>query len=145
LPQRYPNRLEADDSVVRAVLQRPPLALGLSTDARVVARAAGAEPASPEVGGELTLVDLDGDGDDDAVATFEVQALRDAGLGAGAAFRLELRAESARETWVGSDRLFDRETSLLVLPPPSGPHAVGTAELLAVDASRPSADGVARH
>jgi len=134
LPERYPNRLGPNDDTVSAVLLRPPQALGISHDAR--AHASSADGSSANVEGTLELLDVDGDGGEDAVVTFAAQALREAGIVSASAHRVELRVESQRESWVGSDRLFDGDASLIVLPAPLGPYGVGTAELVAVDGSR---------
>lgn len=133
LPQRYPNRLDAGDEDVLAVLQRPPAALGVSHAARAVARDMD---GAAEVEGSLVLRDMDGDGAEDAVVSFPARALREAGLLSAASHQLELRVESARETWVGHDRVFDADAQLVVLPTPTGPHDVGTAELVFVDGTR---------
>ncbi|HTV17605.1 MAG TPA: hypothetical protein VMG12_03015 [Polyangiaceae bacterium] len=155
LPQRYPNRLDASDTSVSAVLFSPEGALAIPSEARAVARAAqrsttsdatggGANVAlaSAEVVGDVAFRDVDGDGRRDAVASFDAEALRAAGL-LSAPGGVEVRVEGSQLTWTGRDRLFDVDASLVVLPEPSGPSTVGTASLLLFDATRagPGDDG----
>src|SRR5688572_33423081 len=67
LPQRYPNRLDAGDTTVTAVVYSPPGAFALPGDARARARAAeaadgeGTAPAAGEVVGDVAFRDVDGD------------------------------------------------------------------------------------
>lgn len=148
LPQRYPNRLDAADTTVSAVVYSPPGAFAIPGHARAIARAAenlagaGAERAPGEVVGDVAFRDVDGDGQRDAIARFAADDLRAAGL-LSALGGVEVRIEGQNLTWTGRDRLFDADAELVVLPEPSGPFAVGTASLLLHDASRagPSADG----
>jgi dienelactone hydrolase len=141
LPQRYPNRLDAGDTSVTAVVYSPPGAYALPAGARALARAAerpsgdGAE-ASGEVAGDVAFRDVDGDGQRDAIARFAADELRAAGL-LSTLGGVEVRIEGQNLTWTGRDRLFDVETPLVVLPEPGGPSAVGTTSLLLHDASRP--------
>lgn len=139
LPQRYPNRLAADDTQVSAVLFSPPGALAIPSGARAVARLARppleGTPAG-EVVGDVAFRDVDGDGRRDAIASFATAELRAAGL-LSALGGVEVRVEGPSLTWAGADRLFDEDAALVVLPEPSGAHDVGTASLLLFDASRP--------
>jgi len=144
LPQRYPNRLAADDTTVTAVVYSPRGTAALPGDARAIARLANAplegDPAADsdagEVVGDVAFRDVDGDGQRDAIARFATEDLRAAGL-LSALGGVEVRIESENLTWTGRDRLFDVDTPLVVLPDPSGPAGVGTARLLLFDASRP--------
>lgn len=144
LPQRYPNRLAADDTSVTAVVFSPPGALGIPSGAHAIARAAnpplGGDPASGEVVGEVTFRDLDGDGQRDAIARFAPEDLRAAGL-LSALGGVEVQIVGHGSSWTGNDRLFDVDTPLVVLPEPSGPSGVGTARLLLLDASRSAFGG----
>lgn len=145
LPQRYPNRLESGQTQLDAVLFSPPNALTIPSSARAVARAAsagGREGTASEVAGSVTFRDVDGDGTLDAVARF---AVADVQLLLGPrSHGVEVRIEGDGVSWVGEDRLFAAGASLLELPRPSGPHAVGTAELLGLDATRPGPAGDGR-
>ena len=149
LPQRYPNRLDAGDTTVTAVVYSPPGAFAIPSDARALARAAenpggeGAERAQDEVVGDVAFRDVDGDGQRDAIARFAADDLRDAGL-LSTLGGIEVRIEGQNLTWTGRDRLFDADAQLVVLPEPSGPAAVGTASLLLHDASRPGPEEAGR-
>jgi predicted dienelactone hydrolase len=134
LPDRYPNRLQPGDEVVSAVVFSPPDAFAPPREARVIAR--DPEAGGAEVVGSLELRDVDGDGRRDAVGRFDVAELGAAGL-LRAAHGVEVVVQGSDATWRGVDRLFDSEASLVVLPAPSGPFAVGTAALLVFDTSRP--------
>jgi dienelactone hydrolase len=136
LPQRYPNRLESGDQVVRAIVFSPPDALAPPREAVAIARAAGEPAMAREVTGSVELRDVDGDGRRDAVARFAVAELGANGL-LDSTHGVEVRIVGDDATWVGFDRLFDADASLVELPEPSGPFDVGTAELLAFDPSRP--------
>jgi predicted dienelactone hydrolase len=159
LPGRYPNRLDAGDEVVSAVVFRPLDAFTTPRAPRAIARAAtsqgrpdldepGLDEPSPEpaaeVTGQVELRDVDADGQRDAVARFDVAELRAAGLLSPSSHRIEVRIEGENTTWVGNDRLFDTDAPLIVLPEPSGPFAVGSAALLVNDASRPGSDSEGR-
>jgi predicted dienelactone hydrolase len=145
LPQRYPNRLEQNQHELDAVLFSPPNAFGVPGSAHAVARAVstdgGGAAVPSEARGSVTFRDLDGDGRLDAVARFAVEDVR--GLLGSHSHGLEVRIEGDGVSWVGNDRVFAPEAPLIELPQPSGPHAVGTAALLGVDATRPgpSRDG----
>jgi dienelactone hydrolase len=150
LPQRYPNRLDAADTSVTALVYSPSGAFTIPSHARAIARPAASrsgpsdEHASDEVGdevgdevvGDVAFRDVDGDGQRDAIARFDVGDLRAAGL-LSSQHGVEVRIEGQNLTWTGRDRLFDVGASLIVLPEPSGPNAVGTASLLLHDAARP--------
>lgn len=142
LPQRYPNRLDAGDTTVTAVVYSPPGAFSIPSDAHALARAAespgdeGAEHAPGEVMGDVAFRDVDGDGRRDAIARFAADDLRAARL-LSTPGGVEVSIEGRSFTWTGRDRLFDADAQLVVLPEPSGPSAVGTASLLLHDASRP--------
>jgi dienelactone hydrolase len=147
LPQRYPNRLEASEDFVNAVVFHP-LEGGVSPqNARAVARlldgigapadASESDATQAEVIGDVAFRDVDADGQPDAVARFAAADLRAAGLLGGKGHGLEVRIEGDTSSWVGRDRLFDSDATLVVLPSPSGPFEVGTADLLTHDASRP--------
>ena len=139
LPQRYPNRLDAADTTVTAVVYSPPGSFAIPSDARALARAAedpggeGAEQALGEVVGDVAFRDVDGDGQRDAIARFAADDLRAAGL-LSTPGGIEVRIEGDNLAWTGRDRLFDTDAQLVVLPEPSGPSAVGTASLLLHDA-----------
>jgi dienelactone hydrolase len=157
MPGRYPNRLELGEEVVSAVVFGPPHAFGTPRAPRAIARAPLSsstleEPGRDdslqgraiEVTGEVDFRDVDSDGQHDAVARFDVAELRAAGLLSPSSHGIEVRIEGDDATWVGGDRLFDTDTPLIVLPEPSGPHAVGTATLLLNDISRPGSGSEGR-
>jgi dienelactone hydrolase len=150
LPQRYPNQVEAGDEVVSAVVFSPPDALGPPRGALALARAVETAPAGEltsdggvghervqhgEVTGSVELRDVDADGRRDVIARFDVAELEAQGLLQGT-HAIEVRIEGTDATWTGRDRLFGADSSLVVLPEPSGPFDVGTAALLVFDPSR---------
>jgi len=144
LPQQYPNRLESGQAELEMVLFSPPGLAILPRSPQASVRALDAESdaqALAEARGSVAFRDLDGDGRQDAVARFAVADVLP--LLGPRSHGLELRIESDTVSWVGHDRLFSAEAPLVELPAPGGPHAVGTAELLGLDASRPgpSAEG----
>src|SRR5688572_23983680 len=138
LPQQYPNRLDSGQAELEMVLFSPPGLAMLPRSPQAVARALDAESDEQvlaEARGSVAFRDPDGDGQQDAVARFAVADVLP--LLGSRSHGIELRIESDTVSWVGHDRLFDAATPLIELPQPSGPHAVGTAELLGLDATRP--------
>jgi dienelactone hydrolase len=143
-PQRYPNQLQPGDERVSAVVFNPGDGGAPPQAARAIARSLAppgelgeAGAARRDVTGDVAFRDVDGDGRTDAIARFAVADLRAAGLLGAEGTGLEVRIEGDTVAWAGHDRLFDSDASLVVLPVPSGPFEVGTAALLAHDASRP--------
>ena len=147
LPQRYPNRLAETDSEVRALVFNPGQGAPAPLAARAIARAAAPstledpDAVSTEVIGGVVFGDVDGDGERDATATFSTQALRAAGLLSGARHALEIRIEGSDYAWIGTDRLFEADAPLILLPEPSGPFDVGTAALLVNGRAPAAGDG----
>lgn len=92
--------------------------------------------------GEPRVTDVNGDGWPDLVATFSVAELRLAGLLGPSTTRLSVRATADGEAYCeGMDRLFEVGSEVLEIPAPSGPLAVGTTSLFAVDKTRPGLAG----
>lgn len=144
LPGVYPNQLTGQEATVEVALLSPP-----GCDLRRHGTLAATASSAAEADGagvpatRVALRDVDGDGRRDAVASFSAPALREAGLlgGASARLRVSVRARDGVPMLTGEDRLFERGDPLVVLPPPSGRDAIGTAELLVVDDARPEDDG----
>jgi predicted dienelactone hydrolase len=139
LPQRYPNRLASADQELEAVLFSPPNAVGIPTSPRAIARAlhtnGGEASALADVTGSVAFRDVNADGQPDAVARFAVADMQR--LLGPRSHTIVVRIEGSDLNWVGDDRLFAPDTPLIELPAPSGPDGVGTAALLAHDATRP--------
>ena len=140
LPGTYPNVVQANQTdVTVAVLGPRMMRLADLGPLSIVAGASadlGGSPV-PSTGG-VQLRDVNGDGRLDAVASFAVAALRDAGLLGGESRHLTVRASASDGTTLtGSDRLFEAGAPVLPLPGPAGPEAVGTVRLLLSDRGRP--------
>lgn len=95
--------------------------------------------------GEPRASDVNGDGLPDLVATFSTAELRSAGLLGPSTTRLSVRATVDGDAYCeGMDRLFDVGGDVLEITPPSGPLAVGTTSLFAIDRTRPGFAGGGR-
>jgi predicted dienelactone hydrolase len=140
LPGTYPNALLATQSEMSVAIIAPRglalAGLGTLTVAASTTFDAGAPSVSPVSG--VALRDVNGDGRVDAVASFSVAALREAGLLSLQTTRLSVRATAVDGTVLtGVDRLFDVGVPVVVLPSPTGKEAVGTIQVLLFDKSRP--------
>jgi predicted dienelactone hydrolase len=136
LPGRYPNRLDPEERMIDAVVFRPEGRGPTPHAARGVAQVPN-DASIPRVFGRVTFADQDGDGREDAVVSLSTSGLRSGGMLARPAREIEIRIEGDRTTWTGTDRLFDSDAELILLPQPSGPGSVGTSSGVLYDRTRP--------
>ena len=146
LPGTYPNQLTADQEQLDVALLAPHSLEQVGRGCLEVSASTSFDVDAPTIPsqGDIEWRDEDGDGVRDAVASFSVASLRDAGLLGAGTTHLAVRATTCDGTVLtGSDRLFDAGVPLVPLLPPSGAEAVGTIQLPLFDDSRPgpSADG----
>jgi hypothetical protein len=147
LPGTYPNLVQAGQAELTvAVLAPRSLELADLGTLKVTA-GEGVDIGAPLVSatGEVQLRDVDGDGRVDAVASFAVAALREAGLLGAETRHLTVRVTAGNGTTLtGSDRLFDIGAPLLALPSPGGTEGVGTVQVPLFDARRPGPTAAGR-
>jgi len=140
LPGTYPNLVQASQTDLTAAVLAPRSMQLADLGPLSVVAGASADLGVPLVPatGEVQLRDVNGDGRLDAVASFAVAALREAGLLGGESRHLTVRATARNGTTLtGSDRLFDAGAPVLPLPSPGGTEGVGTVQLLLFDGARP--------
>ncbi len=150
MPGVYPNVLTEDASALSVALIAPremsrrELESLKSVQVTASSTFAAGEPVVSAVG-DPSFTDVNGDGRPDLVATFSTGELRLAGLLGPHTTRLSVRATVSGEAYCeGTDRLFDAGNAVFEVSPPSGPLAVGTTSLFAVDRSRPGVAGAWR-
>jgi dienelactone hydrolase len=147
LPGTYPNLVQVGQTELTVAVLAPGSVQLADLGPLTVTAGATVDLAAPLVSatGEVQLRDVDGDGRPDAVASFALAALRDAGLLGAETRRLAVRAAAANGTTLtGSDRLFDTGVPVLALPSPGGTEGVGTVQVPLFDGGRPGPTAAGR-
>ena len=140
LPGIYPNQLTTDQGQFDVALLAPHSLEHVGRGCLAVAVSTSFDADAPIVAaqGDIDWRDENGDGLRDAVASFSVASLREAGLLDADTTHLAVRASTCDGSILtGSDRLFDVGVPLVPLLPPSGTEAVGTIQVPLFDESRP--------
>lgn len=147
LPGIYPNQLTTDQGQLNVALLAPHRLEQVGRGCLAVSASTSFDADAPIIAaqGDIEWRDENGDGLRDAVASFSVASLRDAGLLGAETTHLAVRASACDgSVLTGSGRLFDAGVPLVPLLPPSGTEAVGTIQLPLFDASRPGQSAVGR-
>lgn len=138
MPGVYPNAIDASNAGELEVALLGGEALdATSIDASEATLTAPEGTAKVRALGQDTARDVDGDGRLDAVFRFSLPALRQAGVLTPESTRVLFDAKTRSGATVSAqDGVHDASHTVVRLPEPTGPHAVGTLEVAWTDSRR---------